>query len=234
MKILAVLPTYNEEARIGDVLSKFVLNTVNNIVVVDDGSTDKTGTIASSFGATLIRHESKMGVGEGIKDGIRYAINNGYDIAIILAGNGKDNPAEISELVKPIVDDNYDYVQGSRFLNGGEYRNTPLFRIVAIKLFSFIWSSVMGIKITDITNGFRAYRTNIFSNENINIWQEWLGTYELEYYLHYKVIKCGYKICEVSVSKNYPSKKNYTKIKPFLDWWRIIKPLVYLTLGIKK
>jgi hypothetical protein len=125
-------------------------------------------------------------------------------------------------------------VQGSGFLDGGSYKNNPLFRIIAIKSFSVIWSILMGTKITDITNGFRAYKVGLFADKNINIWQDWLGTYELEYYIHYKVIKCGYRMAEVPVSKNYPSTRNYSKIKPFLDWWKIIKPLIYLTLRIKK
>ena len=175
-----------------------------------------------------------MGVGAGIKDGIKYAIDNHFDIVVIMAGNGKDDPKEIPNLVKPLVEQGADYVQGSRFLKGGAHEQNPLFRIIAIKMYSFLWSVLMGVRITDITNGFRAYRTSIFANKDIDIWQEWLGTYELEYYLHYKAIKCGYKVTEVPVSKNYPSKKNYTKIKPFLDWWKIVKPLLYLTLRIKK
>lgn len=234
MKILTVLPAYNEETRLGTTLAKFSNNTVNQILVINDGSTDNTAQIASSYGATVITHNKKMGVGEGIKDGIKYAIEQNYDIVVIMAANGKDNPQEIPELVKPIINDNFDYVQGSRFLSGGSHKNTPVARIIAIKLFSIIWSLIMGIKITDITNGFRAYKISIFKDNKFNIWQDWLGTYELEYYLHYNVIKYRYKICEVSVSKNYPSKINYTKIKPFIDWWRIIKPLIYLTLKIKK
>jgi len=234
MRSLAVLPTFNEAVRIRATLLKFTPGLVDEVVVVNDGSTDDTGAIAASMGATVITHKERMGVGEGIKDGIKLAIEKGYDIIVIMAGNGKDDPAEIPNLIKPIVTENYDYIQGSRFLPGGSYDNNPLFRRIAIRSFSLVWSVIMGIKITDITNGFRAYKTAIFANKEINIWQDWLGTYELEYYLHYNVIKHRYKVGEVPVSKNYPSKTNYTKIKPFLDWWKIIKPLVYLTLGIKK
>jgi glycosyltransferase involved in cell wall biosynthesis len=87
---------------------------------------------------------------------------------------------------------------------------------------------------TDTSNGFRAYKLTIFKNKNININQSWLDRYELETYIHYKVITLGYKICEVPVSKNYlPGVKNYSKIRPVIDWWRMMRPLFYLKLGIK-
>lgn len=234
MKIIAILPAYNEANRIGKILTRFTPPVVDDIFLVDDGSTDGTGKIAASFGAKVVTHAQKMGVGEGIKDGIKYALENDYDLVVIMAANGKDDPQEIPQLIKPILDDECDYVQGSRFLKNGKHINTPLSRVVAIKAYSLIWSIVMGEKITDITNGFRAYKTSIFQNKEINIWQEWLGTYELEYYLHYKVIKCDYRVKEVPVSKIYPASGKYTKIRAFLDWWRIIKPFIYLTLGIKK
>lgn len=234
MKTIAILPAYNEANRIGNIFARFTPRVVDDIFLVDDGSTDDTGKIAASFGAKVVTHTKKMGVGEGIRNGIKYALENGYDVVVVMAANGKDDPQEIPHLVKPIMEDGFDYVQGSRFLTGGKQVNTPLSRVFAIKAYSVLWSLVMGIKITDVTNGFRAYKTSIFKNKEINIWQEWLGTYELEYYLHYKVIKYGYRVKEVPVSKIYPETGKYTKIRAVLDWWRIIKPFIYLTLKIKK
>jgi dolichol-phosphate mannosyltransferase len=85
-----------------------------------------------------------------------------------------------------------------------------------------------------VTNGFRAYKVSLFDDPKINIWQAWLSTYELEYYIHFWVLRLKYKFAEVPVSKIYPSKKKYSKIRPFLDWWPIIKPLFYLLLRIRK
>jgi len=92
-----------------------------------------------------------------------------------------------------------------------------------------------GNKCTDVTNGFRAYRTYIFRDKHIDIWQNWLNGYGLEYYIHYKVLTLGYKTKEVPVSKVYPyrHKGGYSKISPLHDWWDIVRPLIYLQFKVK-
>jgi len=234
-KILAVVPAFNEEGKIGKVLSRFPQNTVDEIIVINDGSTDNTLNEIQNYEAKIINHEVNKGVGAVIKTGIKHAFDNNYDILAILAGNGKDDPSQIPILLKPIFEEDYDYVQGSRFLGGGAYDNLPFFRFMMIKLFSFIFCILTGFRNTDVTNGFRAYRLSIFNDKKIHIWQDWLDKYELEYYIHYKVLRLGYKVKEVPVSKIYPKKKGiqYSKIRPFIDWWKMIKPVVYLALKIK-
>ena len=144
-------------------------------------------------------------------------------------------PSDIDNLLGPIYNDEADYVQGSRYLSGGESQNLPLFRNIAIKLFTIITNLLLGFKGTDITCGFRAYKTEIFKNKNIDISQDWLKQYEMEYYIHYKVLKEKFRVVEVPVSMIYPEeKRNYTKIKPFIGWWSMVRPWVFLILRIKK
>ena len=232
-KILAFIPVYNEEKRIGGVLAKFPENVVDEVLVVDDGSTDDSLNIIKKFNVTVMSNEKKVGIGVGIKKAVRYAINNDFDIFVIMAGNGKDDPREIPTLLEPILKEDYDYVQGSRHLKGSSYKkSTPFLRLLAIKLFTLVWRMTTGFAATDASNGFRAYKLALF--KDINIFQDWLDTYELELYLYYNVIKKGYKFKEAPVSKHYPSKQNYTKIRPIIDWWRILKPIIYLKLRIKK
>jgi dolichol-phosphate mannosyltransferase len=153
----------------------------------------------------------------------------------VLAGNGKDDPAQIPQLVRPIIEEGYDYVQGSRFLKGGSYENTPPIRLFLAKTFSMLWHFLTGFPITDASNGFRAYKLSLFKDPRLNIWQNWLNGYEFEYYLHFLVHKLGYKTIEVPVSKIYPpERKNYSKIRPIIDWWKMLRPLIYLKLKIKK
>jgi hypothetical protein len=92
------------------------------------------------------------------------------------------------------------------------------------------------VRCTDVTNGFRSYKLELFDDERINIWQNWLDEYELEYYIHYKVLTLGYKTKEVPISKIYSHKNKggYSQISPFRDWWKIVGPLIYLKLGVKK
>jgi len=152
-----------------------------------------------------------------------------------MAGNNKDDPREIPRLLTPILKEGYDYVQGSRFLPGGKRVKNPFLRGLFSRIYPFVWTLLTNIRCTDVTNGFRAYKLKIFSDKRINIWQSWLDSYELEYYIHYKVLTLGYKMKEVPVSKVYPyrHKGGYSNISPFRDWWKIVGPLVYLKLGIK-
>lgn len=234
VKNLVIIPVYNEEKRIKTVLEKFREVEVGRILVVDDGSTDTTPEVLKDFEVVTIHHPQKQGVGSCIRDGIDYARKNDFPLLTVMAGNGKDDPREIHLLLRPIREKGYDYIQGSRYLEGGQAGNLPLARKVGIKAFTLLWSILLGRKLTDVTNGFRAYRASLFDDPKINIWQEWLSTYELEYYIHFWVLKLKYNFREVPVSKIYPSKKKYSKIRPFLDWWPIIKPLFYLLLRIRK
>ncbi|MFM8572258.1 MAG: hypothetical protein ACKOAU_11730, partial [Pirellula sp.] len=85
------------------------------------------------------------------------------------------------------------------------------------------------------TNGFRAIRLSCFDDNRIDINQDWLNKYELEPYLYFKFIKLGYKVLEVPVSKIYPAKElGYTKMRPIIGWWSILRPIFLLGLGIKK
>jgi dolichol-phosphate mannosyltransferase len=104
-----------------------------------------------------------------------------------MAGNGKDQPKEIPRLLNPILSKQYDYVQGSRFLQGGNPVKNPFFRRTFSRLFPFAWTLLTKFRCTDVTNGFRAYKLSLFRDNRINIWQSWLDGYELEYYIHYKV-----------------------------------------------
>jgi len=154
-----------------------------------------------------------------------------------MAGNDKDNPQEIPQLLEPIMKEGYDLIQGSRYLGKvGSGGQMPFYRKLATRLHPFVFSVFTGRHVTDTTNGFRAIRLSIFSDTRINLKQEWLDTYELEPYILWKVITLGYKFKEAFVTKIYPPKKlgGYTKMIPILSWWSILKPLFYLRLGIKK
>ncbi len=234
-KILVSVVVYNEGPKIKDTLSKFPENPPYDVVIVDDGSTDDTLKYIGKFKYPLIHHIVNLGVGKAIKDAIAYGQKNGYDIIIVMAGNGKMQPEDIPILVQPILEEGYDYVQGSRYLKGGKSDNLPTFRNIMIKLFSLIIYLITGFKGTDATCGFRAYKLSILNDPRIDIWQDWLDKYELEYYIHYKVLTLRYKVKEVPVAMIYPKeKKGYSKIKPFSGWWSMIRPWILLSLRIKR
>jgi dolichol-phosphate mannosyltransferase len=241
LKKIAIIPVYNDRGNIVKVLAKFRDKIVDEICIVADCATkddlDEIGKAASKLGTPVhvIRNKERKGIGYAIREGIEYALGNGYDIAVVMAGNNKDDPGEIPRLLTPILKEDYDYVQGSRFLPGGKRVKNPFFRGIFSRLYPFFWILLTNVRCTDVTNGFRAYKLKIFSDKRINIWQDWLNGYQLEYYIHYKVLTLGYKMKEVPVSKVYPYryKGGYSNISPLQDWWKIVGPLIYLKLGVR-
>ncbi|NQU77295.1 glycosyltransferase family 2 protein [Candidatus Falkowbacteria bacterium] len=235
-RIITIIPSYNEQGKTVKVVEKMPLNIVDEVLVINDGSSDNTRQEIEKTGkATIIQNEKQMGIGFAIRRGLEYALKKNYDIIVVMAGNGKDNPSEIPRLVKPIVEQDYDYVQGSRYLKGGEYGKMPLHRTIVTRVYPFLVRLLYAKKITDGTNGFRAYKASILKDKRINLHQEWLREC-LEYYLSIKVIQLKYKITEAPVSKLYPQGlkyKQYSKVKPS-RFIKRLKPLFFLRFGIKK
>ncbi len=238
-KSIAIIPVYAETS-IGRVLSQFANSIVDEICVVLDAPDSRTLLDIERLNSKkhipikLICNKQRRGIGSAIKRGLMYALSRKFDIVIIMAGNGKDSPKEIPRLYEAIVYGDYDYVQGSRYLAGGRSINTPIPRGIFIKLFPLIWTALTRFRCTDVTNGFRAYKTNILKDKRINIQQEWLNGYALEYYIHYKILTLGYKVTEVPVSKIYEDHTNFTKISPLKHWWEIVGPLIMLKLLLRK
>ncbi len=240
--VLVCPVAFNENVKLKSNIERYLKSCVNSItdyMVVDDASTDGTTEMIQSFavqGIKTIKHPQRMGVGAAIRTAIHYARRQGYEVLVIMAGNGKDNPEEIPQIIDPILKDGFDFVQGSRYLRpkdiGGDM---PLYRKFATRLHPLFMGLITKTKLTDTTNGFRAFRLSIIDHDEIDIDQDWLDQYELEPYLLYKTIKLGYKFTEAPVTKIYPSKKlGYTKMRPIIGWWSILRPLIYLSLGIKK
>ncbi len=121
--VLVVTCAYNEAPKIGSVLDRIRAVDGIDFLVIDDGSTDDTPSILCRHGVKVIRNERTMGVGAGIRMAIQHFLDRPYDIIVFMAGNDKDDPTEISRLLDPIVNEGYDFVQGSRYLPGGGFGN---------------------------------------------------------------------------------------------------------------
>ncbi|HEX7097881.1 MAG TPA: glycosyltransferase family 2 protein [Acidimicrobiia bacterium] len=229
-------PVLNEREKIGSVIDRVPSDVVDEVVIVDDGSTDGSPDLCRSLGATVIELGRTVGVGAAIRTGYRYAIECGFDVAVVMAGNNKDAPEEVQLLLDPIADDKADLVQGSRWLEpSSDFGEMPAYRKVATRLHPWLFGIVSGMKMTDTTNGFRAARVSMLEDPKLDLDQSWLDEYELEVYLLYKAAKLGYRVIEVPVTKRYPPKElGQTKMKPITGWWSILRPLVLLGMGIKK
>ena len=236
LRVVAITCVLDEEKKIGEVVRRVPRDVVDEIFVIDDGSKDRSAEVARAGGATVVSFGSTIGVGAGLRVAYRHALDAGFDVAVTMAGNNKDSPEEIPVLLDPIAGDRADFVQGSRFLKkNADFGPMPAYRKLATRLHAVAFSAVAGQRITESTNGFRAVHRRILADPRLDLSARWLDEYELEPYLFLRSIRLGYRIAEVPVTKIYPPKAlGQTKMKPIVGWWSILKPLVYLSLGIKK
>jgi dolichol-phosphate mannosyltransferase len=235
LRVIAMAPVLNEERKIGEVVRRTPKPLVDEMLVIDDGSTDRSADVARDLGANVLSMGRVVGVGAALRAGSAAALEGGYDVAVVMAGNNKDAPEEIPLLLDPIADDRADYVQGSRFLKAeANFGPMPLYRKIATRIHPLLFSAVAGRRVTESTNGFRAVHRRVLEDPGLHLDQPWLDEYELEPYLYLRTIRMGYRTTEVPVTKVYPPKSlGQTKMKPFVGWWSILRPLVYVGLGIK-
>jgi len=233
-RVQVILPALNESGKISRAVQRMPRDVVDDIVVVDDGSTDGTADEARAAGAVVIQHDVNEGVGAAIRTGITRAQREGVDLCGIMAGDDQDRPDEIVRLADAIIDDGCDFIQGSRYLPGGERVNQPGSRTLMTRSYSVLFSVCVGRRITDATNGFKLFRTEITRGMNLD--QRWLNRYELEPYLLFTAIKMGLRVREVPVTKYYPQDRQvgYTKMKAYRDWWGISRPILLLALRLKR
>jgi dolichol-phosphate mannosyltransferase len=236
LRVIAMAPAWNEEAKIGEVVRRTPRDLVDEVLVIDDGSTDRTVEVAQELGARVIPMGRVAGVGAALRAGYDYALAEGFDVAVVMAGNNKDAPEEIPLLLDPIAEGRADYVQGSRFLKpDANFGPMPFYRKLATRLHPLLFSLVARRWVTESTNGFRALHRRVLEDERIDLHQDWLDEYELEPYLYLRTIQCGYRTTEVPVTKVYPPRAlGQTKMRPITGWWSILRPLFLVGLGIRK
>lgn len=152
MKISVILPVYNEEESLKEILPK-IFSAVGNdaeIIVINDGSTDNSAAVACQYKARVINNPYNMGNGAAVKRGIRQATG---DVIILMDADGQHQPKDISKLLKELGD--FDMVIGSR-VNSAQL----WYRKFANDIYNFLASYVSGAKIDDLTSGFRAFKRN--------------------------------------------------------------------------
>lgn len=219
--ISVVIPAYNEEKSIGEVLSKTIsvmesMKVPYEIIVVDDGSTDKTRQIASKYKVTVLSNGRNIGKGYALRKGFRQAKGR---IIVTLDSDGSHDPREIPKLIEPLYN-GIDIVAGSRFLGTNGKNSTTKLNVMGNKIINAIIMTLTGKYVTDSQTGFRAFKKEVL--KKLNLTSE---RYEIETEFTVKGLKNGFKYLEIPV--NCTKRKHHcSKLRLIVDSVKILKAIL--------
>lgn len=154
MKLLIIIPAFNEEDNL-PLVAQDLGELIRDSVVINDGSKDKTGDIARNLGFHVINLPFNLGIGGSVQTGLKYALENGYDIAVQFDGDYQHRADQIKNIVEPAEKKDADLVIGSRVL-AKEY-SFPFLRRLGGRWFSLLLYLLAGVRVSDPTSGFRCY-----------------------------------------------------------------------------
>ena len=155
MKIVVIIPAYNEEKSIKSIVNSCQLLGFNDIIVADDGSTDATGRVAREAGATVVSHIINRGVGAATQTGLQAARLLGADAAVTIDADGQHTPRDIKKLINTLMATKSDIVIGSRFMN--HENRIPVVRRVFNRIANIITFFLAGVMLTDSQSGLKAF-----------------------------------------------------------------------------
>ncbi len=194
-RVAVVVPAYNEEDNIGQVLPRIPTSVCGleiAVLVVDDGSRDRTGEIARGYGAAVARHATNLGGGAALRTGYRLMVDSGARIVVTLDADGQHRPEEMDRLVGPVADGTVDVAHGSRVLGHAEANTVA--REMGIIFFNRLVSLITRTKVSDCSNGYRAVRATVLPQ--LVLRQEQFHTSEFMI----EAIKRGVPATEVAVT----------------------------------
>jgi cellulose synthase/poly-beta-1,6-N-acetylglucosamine synthase-like glycosyltransferase len=224
--IMVLIPAYNEADNLRYLLARMpheITKLEVGILVVDDGSDDETKSTVQKHGHLVVSNIINRGGGAALRLGYDILKQAGADICVTMDADGQHRPEEIEKLVWPIIHDQCDFVIGSRIL--GYREKDSALRVAGVKVFGKLISAILGIKITDPSSGFRAFKMKKL--EAINLYEDQYHTSELII----EAVKKGLRIVEVPISilkrKHGKSKKGRNLIYALnfartiiMAWWR--------------
>ena len=213
-KILVLIPAFNAEKTISsliDQISAFIPR--KDILVVDDGSTDKTYQLAKESGANCLQHKKNKGKGEALKTGFEYAVEQGYSGVITLDADLQHDPKFIPEFISEAQKGTSDILVGTRHI---ELKTMPFPRWLTNNVTSIIVSILGDTKVRDSQSGYRYISTDVLKAVKLST-----RKYELESEILIKAGRKGFKIAPVPISTIYHGSKSF--INPLVDTGRFIK-----------
>jgi len=160
MKKVAIVPALNEEGSIGRVIDEIrAFDPELDVLVIDDGSVDRTTDAARAKAAIVLRLPFNLGIGGAVQTGFRYAYEHGYDLVVRVDGDGQHDPAQLQTIVDPVLRGDADICVGSRFVTNDGYRSSASRRL-GIRVLAWTASRLTGQRVTDPTSGFQAVNRN--------------------------------------------------------------------------
>ncbi len=240
-KYVVLIPIINEGDRIQKELSRakeYHVSDHADIVICDGGSTDgctEESILRPLEVNTLLIKRDVGKQGAQLRMGLWWAMERGYEGVITIDGNNKDSIEDVPRFIEKLKD-GYDLIQGSRFLKGGRAVNTPLIRLISVKLIHApIISLTAGQRFTDTTNAYRGYSMKYLRDDRVQPLRDVFMTYELLAYLSVRATQLNMKACEIPVTRAYPKTgKTPTKISFFKGNSELMKILLKNMLGAYK
>ena len=233
-----LIPIINEKGKIEKELQRAYnagIYLYADIVICDGGSTDGCTDSAElkKLGVNTLLTKTDSGKqGAQLRMGFYWALNRGYKGFITIDGNNKDSIEDVPRFIEKL-ENGYDFVQGSRFVKGGKAINTPLFRLISVRLLHAPIISLTAHKhYTDTTNAYRAYSKEYIADRRVNVFRDVFDTYELLAYLSVRADQLKMKTCEIPVTRAYPkNEQTPTKIKGLKANYNLFRILILNLLG---
>lgn len=233
-----IIPVINEGDRLKKLLNKInilKIYEICDIFIVDGGSSDDSICInylkLNRITGVIQMRSREGGLSAQLQSGYSSTIQYGYKYFITIDGNNKDDPSSI-QLFLDKLKEGYDFVQGSRFINGGKGINTPWVRLFAIRLIHApLLSIASGFHWTDTTQGYRGYSRELLMSNKISPLRECLVGYSFLPYISCKAPRVGYKCIEVPTTRTYPKGIVPTKINSPTQYISLVKSLIFAILG---
>jgi glycosyltransferase involved in cell wall biosynthesis len=161
LRRVAIVPAFNEQGTVTRVIEELrAFDPGMDVVVVDDGSTDRTAQVASANGARVLRLPFNLGIGGAVQTGFRFAFEHGYDLAVRVDGDGQHEAAQLMRVIEPVLRGEADVAVGSRFAGDDVGYRSSRSRRLGIRLLAWIVSGIVGHRVTDTTSGFQALNRN--------------------------------------------------------------------------
>lgn len=224
--LVAAIPAFNEAGAIERVVAR-TLPHVDQVIVIDDGSTDATAERALAAGAMVIRHEQNLGKAAGIMSAFQAATDCGADILVLLDGDGQHDPDEIPALVEPIRSGQADVVVGSRFL---DIRNPiPFYRTIGQRVLNVASHIGSGLKCSDSQCGYRALHRRAFTS--ITLRERFLHGLAVESEMQFEIATRGLRLSEVPIYVSYDER---ARRNPARHGFSVLYRVIAMTVDRRK